>query len=226
MFIGHWAPAFVAAAVTDESPKLGTLFVAAQLVDWAVMATMLTGVEKMRIVPGITAMNGMDLYHMPYTHSLVGTLAFGLVFAAIVWIGRRNAVAASWALFVVVSHWLLDLVVHRPDLTIAGGEQKLGWGLWNQPLVEMPLELGITVLAFVAYVRATKGPVGPAAILLAVMLLFQAISWFGPEPTSYSPLLFVPMAFAFAVITALAYWVGSTRWHKRQVGLAVASVRR
>lgn len=226
MFIGHWAPAFIAGAVTSESPRLGTLFIGAQLVDWAFMLFFMVGVEDARIVPGITAMSPLDLYHMPYTHSLAGTLAFGAVFAAVVGYGMKNMVAATWAFIVVVSHWFLDLLVHRPDLTIAGGGEKLGLGLWNRPLVEMPLELGITLLAFWAYMRMTKGPAGPPLILLCAMLAFQAVSWFAPQPSEYSIALPLLALFAFASITALAYWVGRTRWHKRQVGLAVASVRR
>ena len=57
MFIGHWAPALLAAAASPRAPKLGTLFVAGQLVDWAFFAFTIVGVEKMRITPGITAMN-------------------------------------------------------------------------------------------------------------------------------------------------------------------------
>ena len=78
MFIGHFAPALLAAAVTPQRPRLGMYFIAAQLVDWAFFALLLLGVENMRVVPGITAMNPMDLYHMPYTHSLVGSACFAM----------------------------------------------------------------------------------------------------------------------------------------------------
>ncbi|ANY20607.1 hypothetical protein A6F68_02105 [Tsuneonella dongtanensis] len=226
MFIGHWAPAFAAGAVSSESPRLGTLFVAAQLVDWAFMVFFMVGLEDARIVPGITVMNPMDLHHMPYTHSLLGTAVFAALFALVVGWSLRSAVAAAVAGLVVASHWFLDLLVHRPDLTLAGGSEKLGLGLWNQPLIEIPLELGITIGAFAWYMRATKGPVGPPLILLAVMLVFQAISWFAPQPTEYSIALPLTALFAFSVVTALAFWVGRTRWHKRQVGLAVASFAR
>lgn len=226
MFIGHWAPAFVAGAISEESPRLGTLFIGAQLVDWAFMAFVMTGIENARIVPGITAMNGLDLYRMPYTHSLLGTAVFAGLFALVIGWTLRNAVAAVWAGLVVASHWFLDLLVHRPDLTLAGGNEKLGLGLWNQPWIEIPLELGLTVGAFAWYMRATKGPLGPPAILLAVMLLFQAVNWFGPQPTQYSIAMPLTALLGFGVITALAFWVGRTRWHKRKVGLAVASFAR
>ena len=80
MFIGHYAPALVAAAY-PKAPRLGTLFVAAQLVDLAFFAFVIVGVENMRITPGITAMNAMDLYDMPYTHSLAGSFVFAAALA-------------------------------------------------------------------------------------------------------------------------------------------------
>ena len=225
MFIGHFAPAFAAGAISPESPRLGTLFVAAQLVDWAFFLFVLVGIEEMRIVPGITAMNPLDLHYMPYTHSLAGTAVFALVFGVIVWRMSRNAVAGVWAGLVTLSHWLTDLLVHRPDLTLAGGPERLGLGLWDRPLIAIPLELAMTLLAFVWYIRATKGPVGPPLVLIGAMLLLQTISWFAPEPTVMSVWLPITALVAFAILTMLATWVGRTRWHKRQTGLAVASAR-
>ncbi|MEC7819285.1 MAG: hypothetical protein VX454_11565 [Pseudomonadota bacterium] len=225
MFIGHFAPAFAAGAISPESPRLGTLFVAAQLVDWAFFLFVLVGIEEMRIVPGITAMNPLDLHYMPYTHSLAGTAVFALVFGVIVWRMSRNAVAGVWAGLVTLSHWLTDLLVHRPDLTLAGGPERLGLGLWDRPMIAIPLELAITLLAFAWYIRATKGPVGPPLVLIGAMLLLQAITWFAPEPTVMSVWLPITALVAFAILTMLATWVGRTRWHKRQTGLAVASAR-
>ena len=84
MFIGHFAPAFIAAAVSPRSPRLGTLFVAAQLVDWAFFALALIGVERLRVDPAASVMVPMDLYHMPYTHSLIGAgIWAGLIYALV-----------------------------------------------------------------------------------------------------------------------------------------------
>lgn len=226
MFIGHFAPAFIARGITDEAPRLGTLFIAAQLVDWAFFTFAMVGIEKMRLVPGITAMNAMDLYHMPYTHSLLGSLGWALGLGAVIALVSRNMVAATWGAIVVMSHWLLDLLVHRPDLTIAGGETKYGLGLWNSPTIEMPLEIGFVVLAYAYYIRRTKGPLVPPLILLAALLLFQAIDWFGAKPAEAGIAMHLTALLAFGFLTALAFWVQSTRWHKNKVGLAVASVRR
>ncbi|AOL94751.1 hypothetical protein [Porphyrobacter sp. LM 6] len=222
MFIGHFAPAFVAAAVSPRSPRLGTLFVAAQLVDWGFFTLAMFGAERMRIAPGASVMVPFDLYHMPYTHSLIGAGIWALAFFAIVAILQRNLFAGVMAGLVVLSHWALDWLVHVPDLTIDGQPPKLGLGLWNYPWIAVPLELGLTIAAFAFYLRRTRGPVGPPMVLLAVMLLFQAINWLAPVPASAGPLLYLQALIAFALMTALAVWVGENRWFQKRGGLALS----
>lgn len=224
MFIGHFAPAFAAAAISPRAPKLGTMFVAAQLVDWGFFALATFGIEKMRVEPGATEMVPFDLYHMPYTHSLAGTGIWAITFALIVMIWRRNLIGGFLAGLVVASHWVLDWITHRPDLTLAGGEQTYGLGLWNYPAIAMPLEIGITLAAFAFYVRRTRGPVGPPAILLLVLLAFQAINWFGPEPSSAGIALYLQALLAFGIATGFAWWVGENRYFTRRGGLAAPSL--
>ena len=182
MFIGHFAPAFAAAALSERAPKLATLFVGAQLVDWAFFLFAATGIEKMRIDPDATVMVPFDLYHMPYTHSLLGSAVWAALFGLVIVAMRRDVFAGILGALVVLSHWVLDFLTHRPDLTLAGGDRTYGLGLWNYPIAAIAIELGITIGAFIWFIKRTKGPIGPAAILLAVMLIFQAIDWFGPPP--------------------------------------------
>lgn len=224
MFIGHFAPAFVAAAVSPRSPRLGTLFVAAQLVDWGFFTLAIGGVEKMRIEPGATEMVPFDLYYMPFTHSLLGTSLWALGLALLIWIFRRNPVGGFIAGLVVASHWLLDWITHRPDLTLAGGSETYGLGLWNYPAIAMPLEIGITLAAFLFYVRRTRGPIGQPLILIGVMLALQAVNWFGPHPAEASLFLYIQALFAFGVMTAIAVWVGENRYYKLRGGLAAGSL--
>lgn len=226
IFIGHFAPAFAARALNQDAPKLGLLFIAAQLVDWGFFLLAMFGAEKMRIVPGITAMNPFDFYYYPFTHSLLGTAVWGAALATIIAIITRNAMAATIAGGVVLSHWALDWISHRPDLTLAGGMEKYGLGLWNVPAGTIIVELAIVGLAFWWYLSRTRGPIVPPIILIVTMLVFQAINWFGPEPATAGPAFFITGLLAFAVMTALAQWVGSTRWHRHQVGLSVALMRR
>lgn len=223
MFIGHFAPAFVAAAVSPERPRLGLMFVAAQLVDWAFFIFSIVGVEHMRIVdPPASAMSPIDFHHMPYTHSLIGTAIFAAAFLGVVAVLRRDLKLGLLAGLVVLSHWLMDWLVHVPDLTLDGTPPKLGLGLWDMPWVAIPLELGLTLGAFAFYLRRTRGPAGPPAILIGVMLLLQAISWFGPQPESAEVVFAMQALLAFGIMTALATWVGENRWFRKRGNLAFA----
>ena len=217
MFIGHYAPAFVA-ATSPKSPRLGALFVAAQLVDIAFFSFLILGVEKMRMLPGATVMNGMDLYDMPWTHSLIGAIGWGALFAIAVKALRGSWTASAIGGSVVVSHWLIDLLVHRPDLTLAGSPPKLGLGLWNYPWIEIPLELAFAfggLWFFVSRTRAigATGKLSPCALAIGMALL-QAVNWTTPQPTEAGP---APAStgwlglFAYAALAMLAWWVARTR---------------
>ncbi|THD35325.1 MAG: hypothetical protein E7773_12875 [Sphingomonas sp.] len=217
MFIGHYAPAFVA-ATSPKSPRLGALFVAAQLVDIAFFSFLILDVEHLRFVPHATAMNAMDLYDMPWTHSLAGAISWGVLFALAVKAMRGSWTAGAIGGAVVVSHWLIDLLVHRPDLTLAGRPPALGLGLWNHPWVEIPLELAFAfggLWFFVSRTRAigAAGRWSPLALAVAMAAL-QAVNWLTPQPDAIAP---APPAtgwlglFAYAVLAVLAWWVARTR---------------
>lgn len=220
MFIGHFAPAFIAAAVSPDRPRLGTMFVAAQLIDWGFFALALVGVENMRIDPTASVMVPFDLYDMPYTHSLIGAAVWAAACLGVVAIHQRNLAVGMLAGMVVLSHWLLDWVVHVPDLTFDGTPPKFGLGLWNYPWVAIPLELGLTLGAFVFYVRRTRGPAGPPLVLLAVLLVLQAVNWFAPHPEEAGPFLYLQALIAFGLLTGVAVWVGENRWFRKRGNLA------
>ena len=213
MFVGHYAPALIAAAHVRR-PGLGAMFVAAQLVDIGFFAFVLADIEHLRIVPGITEMNAMDLYDMPYTHSLLGGAVWATAFAVLVWAATRSRAGALAAGLVVLSHWVLDLLVHRPDLTLAGGPPKLGFGLWNLPAVEMPLELLLTAGAFAWFAWRTR-PVNAQGriglwVLAALLAVFQAIDWSGNVPASISEMAATGLA-AYLLAALVAWWVGRNR---------------
>ena len=222
MFIGHFAPAFLAAAAYSRGPKLGTYFVAAQLVDWAFFGLATIGVEKMRIDPDASAMVPFDLYYMPYTHSLAGTGAWALAFGLVIALWHRDALAGALVALVVASHWLLDWLTHVPDLTIAGSGETYGLGLWNSPELAIPLELGITLAAFAFYIRRSRGPAAQPMILIAAMVAMQMINWFAPHPAEAGIFLYLQALLAFAVLTGLAAWTGENRYFTQAGGLAGA----
>lgn len=212
MFVGHFAPALVA-ATRPNAPGLGTLFVGAQLVDIGFALLLIPGVEAMRVVPGITAMNPMDLYHMPYTHSLLGAALWGVLFGLLVWAATRRRDAAILAALVVVSHWFIDLAVHIPDLTLYGAPPKYGFGLWNQPLIAMPLEIAITAAAFFYYAARTRSAGSNRRLwVLAILLIAaQAADWFGPKDAVYSLAIPATMLGAYALLALTAAWASADR---------------
>lgn len=208
MFIGHYSAAFVA-ATHPKAPSLPVLVAAAQFVDILFFAFVLLGVEKMGIKPGFTVMNPMDLYHMPITHSLFGSVGLAIGFGAIVYFTRYSFQAALLAAAVVVSHWFLDLLVHAPDLTIAGQPPKLGLGLWNYPAIEMPLELALTFGTLWYLVRKNQLESRKTQLIVfgGTLLLLQLFNWFAPAPTEMNAMLPLSGLFAFFLAIGLAWWL-------------------
>lgn len=204
MLAGHYAPAFVAKAVSPATP-LWMLLIAAQLVDVLWVLAISTGIEHARLDHSL-ASNPLDLYHMPWTHSLLASLAWaGLAFA----ICRRlfGLVSGQAALVaaVVVSHWFGDLLVHRPDLTVAGGPDKLGLALWNYPVMAWLLEVVLVAASVALAMRACAGPADSRRAWLLLgggLLALQTATSFGPLPSSLGAI--TSMTMTVYVVVALA----------------------
>ena len=130
----------------------------------------------------------------------------------------RDRTASLLAGAVVVSHWLLDLLVHVPDLTIAGSPPKLGLGLWNYPAIEMPLELAITFGALWLYVRARRPQLGRALLLGALLLGLQLFNWFGPVASEVTPGTSYLALVAYGLVTLSAWWMGKSAGQIPQAG--------
>jgi hypothetical protein len=214
MFVGHYSASFLAKTLDKRIP-LWILFIAVQLVDvfWAIFV--LLGIEKVRIVPGITATNPLDLYYMPYTHSLLASL----VWLGIAAVGYKALRTANWRAGLIVgaavfSHWLLDLLVHRPDLPLYDDVLKAGFGLWNYPSIAFLLEAGLMFGGMLLYLRATEPvtPGGKYAMLIfgLIMLLIQANVFFGSPPPSPTAAA-VTALMAYFVLAAVAYWLEKKR---------------
>src|SRR5437762_7049579 len=184
MFVGHYGPSFAAKALKRPIP-LWVLFLAVQLLDVCWSIFVLLGIEKVRIVPGITASNPLDLYYMPYTHGLLAAVGWSVVaFLAYRFAVRsappRAAVIVGLAVF---SHWVLDFLVHRPDLPLYDNTAKVGLGLWNLPAVALGLEALLLFGAMWLYLRHTARRTA-MLVFGVIMLGIQAYVFFGPPPAS------------------------------------------
>jgi len=180
MFVGHYAAALGAKAIEPRAP-LWTYVGACQLMDIGWSTLVMGGVEKLKIDPSLPG-SSLDLYYMPFTHSLPGSLALSAMAALMCLLLLRLPWRASLLVgLTVFSHWLLDLAVHRPDLLLWIGGPKVGLGLWNYPLPEMALEMGLVAMAGAAWVaaRKTQGQkAGPAVWFIGFLVGLQMIgSW-------------------------------------------------
>ncbi len=214
MFVGHYGVSFVAKAHRREIP-LWLLFIAVQLIDvfWAIFV--LIGIEKVRIVPGYTASSLLDLYYFPYTHSLLGAALWSIAFGVIcVFIYRWNRAAGLILGLAVFSHWVLDLLVHRPDLALWDSQMKMGFGLWNYKWPEFILEVLLLFIGIYIYMRSTRpnrntGRYG-FIVFGIVMLVIQASQFFTPPPPSGSAVA-ISALFAYILFAAIAAWLERKR---------------
>ena len=211
MFVGHYGVSFAAKKV-DPTIPLWVLFLAVQFLDILWAPFILLGIEKVRIVPGITASNPLDLYYMPYTHSLVAALVWscagGLIYQFIVRPARRRASAVVG--FSVFSHWILDFVVHRPDLPLYDDSAKVGLGLWNAPALAFGLEAALLFGGIWLCLRGrlVRSPGTPAFAVL--MLAIQAYVFFGPPPTSDRAAASTALI-AYALFAIAIWWLQDRR---------------
>jgi hypothetical protein len=189
MFIGHYGVSFAAKPAGTHLP-LWVWFIAVQWIDVIWSFLVLMGIEKLRIVPGFTESNTLDLYYMPYTHGLPGSIALSLIFGGIVALFRPGNRGATLLLVAAASfsHWLLDLIVHTHDLPLYGNAAKVGFGLWRHVVISFPLELLLLGLGAWLYARATAfaSPGGRHLFWGFVIFLAaaQVYANFGPPPSS------------------------------------------
>jgi len=187
MFIGHYGVSF---AAKQKPIPLWLLFFAVQFLDVVWSGLVMLGIEKLRITPGISAANPLDLYYMPYTHSLLGALALSALLGGIAaWFLKSNRTKVFWIVGgAVFSHWALDLIVHIPDMPLIGDTMKVGFGLWNHPEISLSLELLTLWAGALLYTRSAPADrrIGDIALWSFVALLtgIELYASFGPPPAT------------------------------------------
>lgn len=184
MFVGHYAAAMVAKAVEPKAP-MWTLAAACQLVDIGWSSFIITGVERARVDPALPG-STLVLYDMPWTHSLPGALAWSVAAALLVKLLLRQSNLAGVVVgLTVFSHWILDLIVHRPDLDLWPGGQKVGFALWNYPVPEQALEIGLLAIGGAIW-TASRKQIGrmawPAVMFIAFLVALQIVAMVTPQP--------------------------------------------
>ncbi len=217
MFIGHIA---VGLASKKISPRLslGTLLLSVQFIDllWPVM--LILGLEKVEIVPGITAFTPLDFKSYPITHSLLMVVIWGLAFGFVYFLFRRHLLNAVLLGFGVVSHWLLDLLTHRPDLPLAPGVPTVvGLGIWNFFWLSLVLEsllyvIGISLYLTVSRPKDRTGTYSFWSLILFLGAIFIADA-FGPPPPNVNAIAYAGLA--LWLLPLWGYWIERHREPRR-----------
>lgn len=213
MFAGHFAVGFAAKRAAPQV-SLGTLFLAAQFIDLLWPSLLLLGIERVRIEPGITAMTPLDFVHYPVSHSLLAVLGWAVVLALVHFALRRRRRDALVVGAAVVSHWILDALVHRPDLPLYPGDSpRVGLGLWQSVPGTLLLELSLFAAAVWLYFGTTRArdATGRWAAwgLVAALLVIYLANAYGPPPPSVEAIAWVGQA--QWLLVAWAYWADAHR---------------
>jgi hypothetical protein len=213
MFAGHFGVGFAAKRFAPRV-GLGVLFLAAQFIDLLWPTFLLLGWERVAISPGVTVVTPLDFQHYPISHSLLASIGWGALLGGGYFAFTRERRESVIVAALVVSHWLLDALVHRPDLPLTPfGDARVGLGLWNSLpatlLVEMPIFLGGCWL----YARATRARDAAGrwsfAGLVVFLLLIQAANLAGDPPPSVEAIAWA--GHAQWLIVLWAFWVDRHR---------------
>lgn len=212
MGVGHIGLG-LAAKRMEPGISLGTWILAVMLADLICFPLLMARVERFHVVESVA--RNRIAGDIPYSHSLLMDALWGALFALTYFLWRRNRRGALLLCAAVLSHWVLDVVSHRPDMQIAPGiRAALGLGLWNSIPATLVVEGGLWAIGIAIYVRVTraKGMAGGIAFWSGIILL--TLSWWSniyrgmdPDPVRAGAggLIF------FSLVVAWAYWMNRVR---------------
>lgn len=198
MFVGHFAAGFASKRLAPHC-SLGVLTTASLLPDLLWPVFLLLKWEHVLIRPGDTAFTPLAFVHYPISHSLLTTLGWAFLAAGFYWMATRYHRGALAVGLLVMSHWLLDAVTHKPDLPLfPGSDICAGLGLWNSAAGTIAVESLIFAAGVSLYARLTKsrGRAGTAGMysFIAVLLVFYLLNAAGPPPPGVRAIAFAGLA--------------------------------
>jgi len=214
MFVGHFAVGLAAKRV-EPALSLGTLVLASMMADllWGIF--MIAGIEHVQFKSGMGAANYLAASDFVMSHSLLmDGLWAGLLAAA--YFLRRRYPRGAWVLFgVVLSHWLLDWISHRPDMPLAPGTHRyFGLGLWACIPAALIVEGGFWLVAVIVYARATHPKKRAGVYVYWSVVAVLTLAWYnnlaGPPPRDARMAPIVSFTF-FSLAVAWAYWMNQLR---------------
>jgi hypothetical protein len=212
MLVGHFAISLLGKRI-EPKISVGTLMLAAMLPDVLWCLFMIGGLEQIRVNSGSTFK--LEAIDIAYSHSLLAGVVWGGVLAFL-YFGRFSNRRGAWVLLAAaLSHWVLDVVSHSPDMPLAPGIQaRLGLGLWNSIPATLIIEGGFWVVSIGIYLSVTRARSRASFVLFWIPVAFMTLAWYGniagPPPADPSAIRFTSLIF-FLLTIGWAYLLEKTR---------------
>ncbi len=199
----------------ERGVNVGVFIAAAFLLDIVLWIFVLLGLESVTI-PANFARTHQAQFVFPYSHGLLASVAWsalagvvGLVVYSRLQTSRRAAVLIAAA---VLSHWILDALVHRPELPLAGSTSRsVGLGLWNTMPLALTLEAVILaggLCLFISGAKPIRGKSIALAVLCLVVMTFTALGMtMAPAPPSAKAMAASSLG-TLILVCALGCWLG------------------
>lgn len=213
MFIGHFGVGLAAKKI-DNRPSLGTMFMASQFIDLLWPLFLIFGIERVEIDPGNTAFTPLNFIYYPFSHGFFGVLIWAVLFGLVYYAIKKNVKSSLLLGALVLSHWVLDLITHRPDLSLfPWSDVKVGFGMWNSVILTLIFELGIFAAGAYLYIKTThaenkKGSIGLWSLLVFLALVYF-MNVFGTPPPSPEPVAYITLS--MWLLVAWGYWIDRNR---------------
>ncbi|HEV2426224.1 MAG TPA: metal-dependent hydrolase [Terriglobia bacterium] len=213
MFLAHYGLGLAAKRIAPRT-SLGTLWIAAQFLDLIWPILLLAGIERVEIRPGNTVVTPLDFVSYPFSHSLLAAAGWSLLLAGIYWMVRRDGSGTAIVALLVISHWVLDALVHRPDLPLYPGSSRLvGLELWSSWRLTLLLEGVIFVWGVAVYRGGTRPRDATGRYAFRTLVFFLVLVYLGslvgpPPPGSQYVAI---MALSQWLLILWAYWVDRHR---------------
>jgi membrane-bound metal-dependent hydrolase YbcI (DUF457 family) len=212
MFIGHDAVALASKRLAPRT-SLGTLIMAVGWLDLVWPVFLLLGIEHVQIDPGNTAFTPLNFLDYPYTHSLLFAVIWSIAFGTVYLLIRRDLRASFVLALAVLSHWVLDAIVHRPDLLLMpGGDKRIGLGLWNSVPVTLAVEIAMFAVGIIIYLSSTAARGATGKFSFWSFVIFLMAIYFGSinsPPPNERVLAYLALLGWLPVIWG--YWIDRTR---------------
>jgi len=215
MFAGHIGAA-LAIGRADRRVNLGVFVIAALLLDIALWLFVLAGWETV-VIPANFARTHQPAFTFPYSHGLLAGVVWSAAAAGVAWwayarLGASRWRAAALVAAAVFSHWLLDSLVHQPELPLGGaGSSKVGLGLWQSMPAALVAEAAIVAGGLGLFVRGSllsRGRTLAVVVLTLVVLAFTVLGMtVAPPPPSARAMAASSLA-ALVIVCALTCWLG------------------